>query len=704
MKQKIVSVMLSAVVIINAMSIPPLRIQAMETVTNQADEQYVIMYDEEADVGNYVDETSTLEAVSGDEIKEAGILFVELSKDEAQELEEQGVIVEEDCVFDAMTVDKIDVNVTISDEQQESDGEDIEKFEQKDAVYEWNIGAVRGENYINVPSADNQVKIALLDSGVDYRPELNVQEYVSTLYEDELEMGAMILRDSSGHGTAIASLINGVPSSEGIKGMNKDALLYSVQVLDENNKGKLSGIVQGIYWAIENDMDIINMSFGTTVNSEILHQAICDAADAGILMVAAAGNTPGQINYPAAYDEVIAVGASTMDGNISDYSACGEMVDIYAPGENVLADSPLFGTQVVNGTSIACAIVSAGASVVWETDRSKDASDIRSLILETSNEQIDTVACRGILDIETAIESMESYDLMDSGEQEDTSKPVPVYDELEVKALWHNTGHQSMIPSTDVARGYRIMYAASIYPDIEGGEFKKQRRYHGTRNYWEILQFMTNLAHAYYVGDVAQQRRIYNRADESDIGKAENYEDITNDDSAAEAMKNYLGRTALNLNNTDGSPLDEKDNHNMAYKIMGIAIHTIGDTYAHRTVVTENMISRNVEAFSDDRDPSYFIKSEFVKWSTFYKDVQDNKVDFRDIKKYLKVINKERPDYEDEPKLVNARYQNAKETVRRLVENGSAWDFRATDYVWTSATMRNRSMLRPYTKTEFNIK
>ncbi len=99
--------------------------------------------------------------------------------------------------------------------------------------------------------------------------------------------------DATGHGTAVAYLIASNPDEESIRGMNGDAAVYSVQVLNENNAGTLSGGgVQGIYWAIENDMDIINMSFGTPRSSEILEKAVEDAREAGILLVAVAGNDP----------------------------------------------------------------------------------------------------------------------------------------------------------------------------------------------------------------------------------------------------------------------------------------------------------------------------------------------------------------------------------------------------------------------------
>ena len=79
-------------------------------------------------------------------------------------------------------------------------------------------------------------------------------------------------------------------------------------------------------------MDIINMSFGTTVNSAVLHQAIKDVEAAGILLIAAAGNTEHQdINYPAAYDEVIAVGSINAEGKLAELTSTGTELELLAP-------------------------------------------------------------------------------------------------------------------------------------------------------------------------------------------------------------------------------------------------------------------------------------------------------------------------------------------------------------------------------------
>ncbi|MDE6981812.1 MAG: S8 family serine peptidase, partial [Lachnospiraceae bacterium] len=186
---------------------------------------------------------------------------------------------------------------TETEEEDDSDSRSI-----AEPAAEWNLSAVHAQDYVKDGAAD-RVKIAVLDSGVAYRPDIPVEEHVT----ENGEAGFVMLEDGTGHGTAVASLIVGKPEGEGIQGMNEDAQIYSVQVLDSKNRGKLSSIVKGIYWSIEHDMDIINMSFGTGHDSEILHRAVRDAKDAGILLVAAAGNEPGEaVQYPAAYDEVIA--------------------------------------------------------------------------------------------------------------------------------------------------------------------------------------------------------------------------------------------------------------------------------------------------------------------------------------------------------------------------------------------------------------
>ncbi len=179
----------------------------------------------------------------------------------------------------------------------------------------WNIVSVGSEEggilTIDGDAALDPVKVAILDSGVDYTEDIDVymrKNFIPS--EDEI---SVIYEDISGHGTSVAGIIAAKDNDEGITGINPYVQLYSARILDENKQAPASRVVAAIDWAIEQDVDIINISFGTTVDSEEIHAAIRRAYDAGILIVAAAGNN-GVVEYPAAYDEVVAVGAVNAKG------------------------------------------------------------------------------------------------------------------------------------------------------------------------------------------------------------------------------------------------------------------------------------------------------------------------------------------------------------------------------------------------------
>ncbi len=95
------------------------------------------------------------------------------------------------------------------------------------------------------------------------------------------------------------------------------------------------------------------MSFGTINDSQSLHEAIIRAKNAGILLAAAAGNNyGGSCEYPAAYSEVISVGAISKDGNIAPFSA-QDGVDVFAPGEDIYSTYLGKTYLIMGGTSAA---------------------------------------------------------------------------------------------------------------------------------------------------------------------------------------------------------------------------------------------------------------------------------------------------------------------------------------------------------------
>jgi subtilisin len=139
-------------------------------------------------------------------------------------------------------------------------------------------------------------------------------------------------------------------------------------------------------------MDVINMSLGGKTGSDAL-QAACDAAyDAGILIVAAAGNEgnkPGNkdtIGYPAKYDSVVAVGSITSSYVRSTFSSTGSALEIMAPGSSILSTTFDGGYGTMSGTSMACPHVVGVAALIWGLDPSMSNIQLRNLLNGTAND------------------------------------------------------------------------------------------------------------------------------------------------------------------------------------------------------------------------------------------------------------------------------------------------------------------------------
>jgi serine protease len=143
--------------------------------------------------------------------------------------------------------------------------------------------------------------------------------------------------DDQGHGTHVAGTIaqstnNGI----GAAGVAFHARLMPVKVLNENGWGTTADVADGIRWAAEHGAHVINLSLGGPRNSSVLQKAIDFAVSRGVVVVAAAGNTGGHVQYPGASDGVIGVSAIGPDDKIAKFSSRGVGVDVAAPGVDVV--------------------------------------------------------------------------------------------------------------------------------------------------------------------------------------------------------------------------------------------------------------------------------------------------------------------------------------------------------------------------------
>ena len=402
----------------------------------------------------------------------------------------------------------------------------VKKYKKNTQKQEWNMQMIHGGK--GKKSVKKKIKVAVLDSGVDDGNDLDLA-YSVTLVPGEEEMSPLFM-DGSGHGNGVAGLIAAKDNKEGITGVNPNAEIYSIRVLDDDNRAPLSRIIEGIYMAIDQKVNIINMSFGVSQYSEALHQAVKAAERAGILMVAAAGN-PGSkgVQYPAAFEEVMAVGSVDKQGVTADTSARGEELEIVAPGELVRTTGQLGDELVASGTSLAAPQVAGAASLLWEKDPDASADTIRYVLNASANlygakEQYGN----GLLDVEYAKSHYEDMKQAGSIDQkveetdtglfeaktEENQKPVVAFEETGcVEGSWEKDDHENMIPSenTNVKKGARY---PDEWIDTKGmeanpwwhGFYKKKRGANqGLNNYIASYIFITRMANQIKDGGTASK-------------------------------------------------------------------------------------------------------------------------------------------------------------------------------------------------------
>ncbi len=219
------------------------------------------------------------------------------------------------------------------------------------------------------------IKVAVIDSGIAPHPELTIAGGVSTVdYTTSYT-------DDNGHGTHVAGIIAAHNNDGEVTGMAPGVQLYAVKAMGSNGQGNLQDVLEGVDWAIQNHMDVINLSLGTSYDSQLLHNMLDQAYQAGIVVVASAGNSGAgtdTVNYPAQYSSVIAVAAVDKDLKRGSFSSTGPKVELAAPGVSIVSTYLNNGFAIASGTSQAAPHVAAMAAILKQENPSLSASSIRS--------------------------------------------------------------------------------------------------------------------------------------------------------------------------------------------------------------------------------------------------------------------------------------------------------------------------------------
>jgi len=249
------------------------------------------------------------------------------------------------------------------------------------------------------------VKVGIIDTGIDStHPELSANyaggwDFINNDNDP---------RDDHGHGTHVAGIVGAVDNGDadtGIVGVAPEASLYAYKVLDASGSGVYSDIIAALDQAVEDGIDVANMSLGSSGDpGQTVHDACDRAAVAGIVLVAAAGNSGKRngsgdnIIYPARYSSVIAVAATTSSDDRAYFSSTGPDLELAAPGYNIYSTIPGGWYGYESGTSMACPHIAGTVALIIHNG----VSDVRSRLASTADDLgpqgFDTLYGYGLVD------------------------------------------------------------------------------------------------------------------------------------------------------------------------------------------------------------------------------------------------------------------------------------------------------------------
>lgn len=263
---------------------------------------------------------------------------------------------------------------------------------------QWDMNAIEIKNAWNITRANNDVLVAVIDTGVDYNhPDLIGRVVLGKNFINDSEDPL----DDHGHGTHVAGTIGAITNNGiGISSTSWGAKILAIKACDNNGDCVTSNVVRGVSYALEKGAKIINISIAGVGScrkenffsgDRVYEDVIRDANSRGSIVIVAAGNhNQDAVNeVPGACEGVISVAATNNTNtrwfsNDSSGSNFGSKIDIAAPGASILSTSINQGYSIRNGTSMAAPHVSGVAALLLSHNKDLTLDQMKNCLISSS--------------------------------------------------------------------------------------------------------------------------------------------------------------------------------------------------------------------------------------------------------------------------------------------------------------------------------
>lgn len=279
-----------------------------------------------------------------------------------------------------------------------------------------------GVSRIGVPAvhaagvAGSGIRVAVIDTGIDYihddpddTPYVVDPEFLGNFAGGfDFVNNDLDPYDDNGHGTHVAGILAAEKNGYLVSGVAPAVDLFALKILGANGEGDASNLILALQWALDNGIDVVNMSLGTHEVSTALATAVSNAGAQGLLMVAASGNVNPlvwqellfgcSVTYPGAYPEVLSTTFTNPNDALTGYSCTGPEVDFASPGDAVFSPVPIgscmfckpWGYDALSGTSMASPHLAGTVALLLSAGIADSGSaglfdDVRSRICSTAD-------------------------------------------------------------------------------------------------------------------------------------------------------------------------------------------------------------------------------------------------------------------------------------------------------------------------------